>query len=85
MSLCDHGYRNPERCPACAPARSLDRTRPARSVYADRSAPSSARMVTAHGMIVGYQLDDGTMVEEPDCCEDPRECERPECWRPLWP
>ena len=37
----------------------LDRTRPPRSVYADRSAPSSASMITANGMIVGYELDDG--------------------------
>ena len=42
-------------------------------------------MVTANGMIVGYELEDGTTVAEPDCCERPFECERPECWRPLWP
>ena len=42
-------------------------------------------MITANGMIVGYELDDGSTIEAPECCERPADCERPECWRPLWP
>jgi hypothetical protein len=34
------------------------------------------------GRIVGYELEDGTIVKGGDCCERPWECHRPQCWHP---
>lgn len=43
-----------------------------RSVYEDRSAAPTSRIVLANGRF----------VEGEPCCDEPLRCERPECWRP---
>jgi hypothetical protein len=51
------------------------------SVYADRFTDDHAPRIA---------FANGQFVEIRPCCENPLECERPECWRPLsewgrWP
>jgi hypothetical protein len=54
----------------------------ARSVYEDRAKPVEPKIIVAEGRIVGYEID-GQFVKAQPCCENPLECERPECWRQL--
>jgi hypothetical protein len=55
----------------------------ARSVYEDRAEPTEPpKILVSDGHIVGYEID-GQFVKAQPCCENPLECERPECWWPL--
>ena len=44
----------------------------------------SPTILVSHGRIVGYRLQDGTIVKLRDCCANPYACQREECWSP-WP
>jgi hypothetical protein len=59
---------------------------PHRSRYADPPDPTPPKILVdqGRGVIVGYELADGTIVKAMPCCTDPLSCQREECWGP-WP